>query len=190
MSNTIQENIIQQANSSGTATTEAQNNDLGKDAFLKLLVTQMQYQDPLNPTNDKEFLAQMAQFSSLEQMQNLNQSASMSQGYSLLGKEVQAAIIDENTGEQNMIQGMVEAVKIQSGKVYVTVGDEDVVLDDVDVVGEGISTEALILDTLNTNIQTLNETVTAIQEQIDALQQTDGSSEEEQESSEGDDTEV
>ena len=47
---------------------------MGKDAFLQLLVNQLRNQDPLNPVNDKEFLAQMAQFSTLEQMQNLNQS--------------------------------------------------------------------------------------------------------------------
>ena len=46
--------------------------ELDRDAFLNLLVTQMQNQDPLDPTDDKEFVAQMAQFSSLEQMQNLN----------------------------------------------------------------------------------------------------------------------
>ena len=44
---------------------------MGKDAFLQLLVNQLRNQDPLNPVNDKEFLAQMAQFSTLEQMQNL-----------------------------------------------------------------------------------------------------------------------
>ncbi len=49
-------------------------NALDKDAFLKLLVTQMQNQDPLSPMEDREFIAQMAQFSSLEQMQNLNTS--------------------------------------------------------------------------------------------------------------------
>ncbi|MBW7956325.1 MAG: flagellar biosynthesis protein FlgD [Deltaproteobacteria bacterium] len=45
---------------------------MGKDAFLKLLVTQLQNQDPLNPTDNTEFVAQLAQFSSLEGIQNLN----------------------------------------------------------------------------------------------------------------------
>lgn len=50
------------------------NNTLGKDAFLKLLVTQLQNQDPLNPMQDREFIAQMATFSQLEQMITMNQS--------------------------------------------------------------------------------------------------------------------
>ncbi len=47
---------------------------LGKDAFMKLLMTQMQYQDPMSPMDNKDFIAQMAQFSSLEQMKNMNES--------------------------------------------------------------------------------------------------------------------
>lgn len=50
------------------------NQKLDKDAFLKLLVTQLRHQDPLNPIEDKEFISQMAQFSSLEQMQNMGKT--------------------------------------------------------------------------------------------------------------------
>jgi flagellar basal-body rod modification protein FlgD len=47
------------------------NGDLGKDAFLKLFVAQLQHQDPMNPMNDSEFMGQMASFSTLEQVSNL-----------------------------------------------------------------------------------------------------------------------
>ncbi|WP_107837877.1 flagellar hook assembly protein FlgD [Metasolibacillus meyeri] len=53
---------------------ETGNSALGKDAFLKLLITQLQNQDPTNPMSDREFIAQMAQFSSLEQMQNMTKA--------------------------------------------------------------------------------------------------------------------
>lgn len=51
-------------------------NALGKDAFMNLLVTQMQHQNPLEPQADGEFLAQLAQFSSLEQLQGINDNIS------------------------------------------------------------------------------------------------------------------
>jgi flagellar basal-body rod modification protein FlgD len=56
-----------------TTTTGAAPNALGQDAFMKLLITQLQNQDPTQPQADGEFLAQLAQFSSLEQLQSMNQ---------------------------------------------------------------------------------------------------------------------
>jgi flagellar basal-body rod modification protein FlgD len=70
--------------------------ELDKDDFLKILVTQLQHQDPTNPMQDREFIAQMAQFSSLEQMTNMSKNfvklagvLSSSEAQALLGKNVE-----------------------------------------------------------------------------------------------------
>lgn len=81
------------------------NNDLGKDEFLKLLVVQLENQDPTEPVDDKEFIAQLAQFSSLEQMTQMNTALlklmanyKTDLSYSLLGKQVE--VLDRGTGEK------------------------------------------------------------------------------------------
>ncbi|MCT4545388.1 MAG: hypothetical protein N4A63_17780 [Vallitalea sp.] len=119
----------------GVSKKTTKTNNLDKDTFLNLLVTQMRYQDPLNPTQDKEFLAQMAQFTSLEQMQNLNTSASMSRAYSLMNKEIFATIVNPNTQERKAVSGMVRGVFMQNGKVFLKVGkDTDVPIEKVEAV--------------------------------------------------------
>lgn len=69
---------INQANGSTQSASAAKQtgapNALGQDAFLRILVTQMQHQDPMEPLKDTEFIGQMAQFSSLEQLTNLNKT--------------------------------------------------------------------------------------------------------------------
>ncbi|MEK4761544.1 flagellar hook assembly protein FlgD [Viridibacillus sp. FSL E2-0187] len=85
------------------------NSALGKDAFLQLLITQLQNQDPTNPMDDKEFIAQMAQFSSLEQMTNmttaienltqLQQQSQLIEFNSFIGKEVKWHELTDKKGE-------------------------------------------------------------------------------------------
>lgn len=70
----IQAALTQTNNEFNTALSKQSGSNLDKDSFMLLLVTQFKYQDPLNPMDDKEFIAQMAQFSSLEQLMNLNTS--------------------------------------------------------------------------------------------------------------------
>jgi flagellar basal-body rod modification protein FlgD len=97
--------------------------ELGKDVFLKLLVAQLRHQDPLNPQDNSAFVAQMAQFTALEQMQNLNQ---------LLGRmlDLQAGVqapalldrwvtVKEEGGEQR--SGRVHAVEYTSGTPWLIV---------------------------------------------------------------------
>ncbi len=94
--------------------------ELGKDAFLQLLVAQMKFQDPLNPTSDTEYIAQLAQFSQLEQMQNLAATNENSQMFSMVGKEVCVSSENED-GTLNYKQGIVDGVVMNGGKAYLTV---------------------------------------------------------------------
>lgn len=98
---------------------------LGKDAFLQLLVAQMKYQDPLNPSSDTEWISQMAQFSSLEQMQNMNNTITNSQAFSMIGQTV------EITADDKIVEGVVDYVTVSSGKAYVSVNGEQYEADKV-----------------------------------------------------------
>jgi len=90
---------------------EAPHQELGKDDFLQILITQLQHQDPTKPMEDREFIAQMAQFSSLEQMTNMStQFAELSavmkaaQAINLIGRDVEILQGDA------FVQGTVDAV--------------------------------------------------------------------------------
>ena len=68
--------------------TKSSKSGMDKEAFLQLLVAQMKYQDPLEPTSNTEYISQYAQFSQVEQMQNMSSSMDLQRASSLVGKEV------------------------------------------------------------------------------------------------------
>jgi flagellar basal-body rod modification protein FlgD len=89
----------------------APNQSLGKDDFLKLLITELQYQDPSSPMEDKEFIAQMAQFSSLEQMTSM--AGDFAKLASMIGGQEATSSVGKNVEiieGDNVIQGKVDAV--------------------------------------------------------------------------------
>ncbi|MDQ0253709.1 flagellar basal-body rod modification protein FlgD [Evansella vedderi] len=114
-----------------------QRNDLDKDAFLRILITQLQNQDPLNPMEDKEFIAQMAQFTSLEQMTNMNnnlekfleqqQQSSLLSHSELIGKQVGWEVERRNengTVRKELREGMVTSVKFKNGIAELVIDNE------------------------------------------------------------------
>lgn len=106
------------------------NANLGKDEFLKILVVQLQNQDPLNPMEDREFISQMAQFSTLEQIQNLNNSIAFNRAYDLVGKNIVTEVLSEDGETTNLIVGKVDAVYSSSGEIFLTVGDKNIKFSD------------------------------------------------------------
>lgn len=110
--------------------TKKSGSTMDKEAFLKLLVAQMKYQDPLEPTSNTEFVSQYAQFSSLEQMQNMSATLELSRASTLVGQTVSVNTTD-STGKSTTIQGVVDYVVYENNKAYVSIGGELYSLDDV-----------------------------------------------------------
>ena len=103
---------------------------MDKDAFLGLLVAQMKYQDPLEPTSNTEFVAQYAQFSSLEQMQNMSATLELSRASSLVGQVVSVNTTD-SYGQAATIEGKVDYVVYENNRAYVSIQESLFSLDDV-----------------------------------------------------------
>lgn len=114
---------------------EPKNNSMGKDQFLSLLIAQLSNQDPTQPMEDKEFIAQMASFSTLEQMTNMSESfeklASMQEQAQLIqynefaGKEVKWDKLEWINGKETAVsgKGVVNTVRYKEGTVEFELAD-------------------------------------------------------------------
>ena len=108
-------------------------NSVDKEAFLQLLVAQMKYQDPLQPTSNTVYISQYATFSELEQMQNMSSSMTLSRASELVGKEVLVESESES-GKVTQVQGKVEKVVYQSNKAYLSIDGALYSMDDLKLV--------------------------------------------------------
>ncbi|GIP07882.1 hypothetical protein J1TS5_00520 [Paenibacillus macerans] len=133
-----------------TKKSSTKTSELGKDDFLKLMITQLQYQDPLSPMDNAQFVAQTAQFTSLEQLVNISdQLAAMKESLGnesgLIGKKVTWVVetktgnYDVKTGKGEVIvetdSGIVDSIIVRDGTHYVKVGDKEIKISDVQQVG-------------------------------------------------------
>lgn len=141
MANTINTGSLWSNYSNLNKTSTKTSNELGKDDFLKLMMAQMQNQDPLSPMDNKDMVAQMAQFTSVEQLVNISsQLSAMSQSLGnnsgLIGKvvgwlgETKTGNYDISTGQSEVIttieSGLVDSIIVRSGVHYVKVGDKEI----------------------------------------------------------------
>jgi flagellar basal-body rod modification protein FlgD len=115
-------------NSPGGTGSEAAGGILGKDDFLKLLTAQLRYQNPLSPLEDADFIAQMAQFSSLEQMSNVAEgmerlgfATQVGEAVALIGRTVEWRGADGTT-----LSGAVESVTIDDGALHLRIGEDEI----------------------------------------------------------------
>jgi len=140
------------------------NRSLDKEAFLKLLVTQMQYQDPLDPQDNSEYVAQLAQFSALEQMTNVSEGLSnvstlvanidtsvlVGQLSSMIGQELQwTETVTSADAEGNKVvttvkhEGKVAGVSISNGTPTIVASEKgntySVKIGDITRIGQGLT---------------------------------------------------
>jgi len=136
MAGVVQWPYYSKVNTTQTGNSGQNGGVMGKDQFLKILITQLQNQDPAAPMQDREFIAQMAQFSSLEQMMNmtkeiqdLRQSLGIASG--MIGREATWVTYDESGKVSGEGTGVVEGIVIKDGAQYAEIGGKQIAVDDI-----------------------------------------------------------
>lgn len=126
----VKDGKILETQSESSVKKAASKSGMDKDAFLQLLVAQMKYQDPLEPTSNTEYIAQYATFSQVEQMQNMAATMELTRASSMVGKLVEVRTTDAN-GDSKTVQGKVEYVSYENNKAFVSINGQLYSADDV-----------------------------------------------------------
>ena len=131
-------------------------NAVDGDMFLKLLVAEMKYQDPLEPTSNTEWVAQYATFTQVQKMGEMAQSVDVLRANNLIGKEVIMKTTNEKTGDVSYTQGTVDYVEMEEGKPLLVIAGQKFSISDLDsVVSTDYSEAYSKYDTLKSMIDGL-----------------------------------
>jgi Flagellar hook capping protein len=118
-----------QSSSTGSAST------LGKDEFLKILITQLQNQDPMQPLEDKEFISQMAQFSALEQTMNMaTQIGALRNAPGMVANTLGMNVTwneTDNSGKTVEKSGIVDSIVTRDGVAFARIGEKEIKMEEI-----------------------------------------------------------
>ena len=115
----------------------ADKTSVNKDNFLQLLVAQMKYQDPLEPTDNTTWVTQYAQFTQVEEIQNMASNMSLSRASALVGQTV-IMEVEDSQGNTTQIQGNVDYVSYENGKAYLSINGGLYSMDDLSLVVDAV----------------------------------------------------
>ena len=114
-----------------------------KDSFMQILVAQMKYQDPLEPTSNTEYIAQYAQFTQVEQLSNMANAMALSRASEMVGKTVLVQSTNPDTGKTVEVTGVVDYVTYSGNKAYLSINGTNYDIESVAQVYDPEYTEAI-----------------------------------------------
>jgi flagellar basal-body rod modification protein FlgD len=129
--------VIDTGANTSSKSKEQGNNSVNEDMFLQLLVAEMKYQDPLEPTSNTEWVSQYATFTQIEQSSAMQQSMKQMEAQELVGKEVIMKSTNSVTGETSYFSGIVDYMYVEGNDVYLSINEQLYNIDDLDSVVNG-----------------------------------------------------
>lgn len=161
------------SSNSSSSSSSTSGSNLDKEDFLKLLVAQMQYQDPLEPQSNTEYVTQLATFTQVESTENMATTMEQTEANNLVGQSVIMKVTSSTTGETSYVSGTVDYVTKEGSNVYLSINDKLYDLDDLDTVAStdymNASTLANTFKNLVAALPAASQITTSNKEQIAAV---------------------
>lgn len=122
-------------------------NPVNEDMFLQLLVAEMKYQDPMEPTSNTEWISQYATFTQVQKQSDMQQSLKQMEANNLVGKQVIMKSVNSATGETKFVSGQVDYMYVENGEIYLSINDKLFDIKELDTVVDKEYMNAITLAT-------------------------------------------